>query len=239
MTPITFFITGTDTDVGKTAVTAALCLRWQADYWKPIQSGTPTDFDTVSSLIGNSLVAGQILHPSQYTLSQPLSPHEAARRDGVTVRLSDLVLPRRDHTRPLLIEGAGGALVPVNGCENTPSPPEMVIDMATHFQIPAIVVTRSGLGTINHTLLTLEALRARRIAILGVIMNGVPSPHNREALTEFGGGVRILAELPKLDVLNADTIQPLADCLPLLQDIYKCSVHSNPTASSSRGARDP
>lgn len=217
--PNTFFVTGTDTDVGKTAVTAALCLRWEADYWKPIQSGTPTDFDTVSALIGDSLVSGQTLYPSQFTLSQPLSPHEAARRDNVSLRLSDLNLPPRDNSRPLLIEGAGGVFVPINGHENAPKPPEMVMDMATHFQIPAIVVTRSTLGTINHTLLTLEALRARGIAIFGLILNGTLTPHNAEALREFGGGVRILAELPKLDVLNAKTIHQLAEQLPLLQDV--------------------
>ena len=185
------FVTGTDTDVGKTLVSAWLVRHWKAAYWKPVQAGPDAD-----GLAVRNLAPDAEIFPSAYALSQPLSPHLAAERDGVAISVSSFALPRTD--RPLVVEGAGGVMVPLNA-DHT------MLDLMERLMLPTIVVARSTLGTINHTLLTLTALRGRAIPILGVVINGPLNPDNSQAIRQFGQ-VEILAELPPLSPLSSTTL---------------------------------
>lgn len=179
------FVTGTDTGVGKTLVSAWLVGRWRADYWKPVQSGSieGTDSDAITRL-----APGAVIHPPAYVFKAPLSPDQAARCENAIIDLDRIRLPATQNS--LVVEGAGGALVPLRD-------DALMIDLMVHLGLPVLVVARSGLGTINHTLLTLEALRNRELVIQGVVMNGPPEPENRAAIERFGR-VRVLAELPSL-----------------------------------------
>lgn len=194
-----FFVTGTDTDVGKTVAAAWAILHMNAHYWKPVQCGTEggTDPDRVQLIAG---VGTDRILPSAYVLPEPLSPHEAAKRAGVEISLDTLALPQ--HEGPLVVEGAGGLLVPLND-------KHYVIDLIAQLRLPVILVCRSQLGTINHTLLSLEALRKRYIPIAGVVINGPKMPHNREAIQQFGR-VKVLAEIPYLDPLDAASLRNVA-----------------------------
>lgn len=190
-----YFITGTDTDVGKSVAAAWCMLHLNADYWKPTQSGLkpPTDTQWVQQITGFS---HNRFFEETYRLRQPLSPHEAAKRDGLKIDISAFEIPQTE--RSLIIEGAGGLMVPLN--RNN-----YVIDLIQQLEVPVILVCRSGLGTINHTLLSLEALRARKIEIAGVIINGPKTPHNREAIEEYGD-VPIIAEIDQLDEINQKSL---------------------------------
>ena len=185
------FVTGTDTEVGKTVAAACLVQALDGDYWKPVQAGLAdgTDTETVRRLTG---LDGARLHASIYALTAPLSPHEAARRDAVTIRMDTFTLPAAE--RPLVVEGAGGVLVPLNDTA-------LMIDLMEQLGLPVILVARSTLGTINHSLLSLQALRGRGLTVLGVIINGPPHPANEEAVAAFGR-VPVLAALPTLDPLD-------------------------------------
>lgn len=190
------FVTGTDTDVGKTVAAAWLMLHLQADYWKPVQSGASagsTDTDTVKQI---TQLPENRFFPSAYTLHAPLSPHEAAKRENTRITLETLALPQCRNR--MIVEGAGGLMVPLN--EQT-----CIIDYLQMLSIPAVLVARSGLGTINHTLLSLEALHRRNIPVAGIIINGKKSPHNREALEEYGR-TPVIAEIDHLEELNAKTL---------------------------------
>ena len=184
------FVTGTDTGVGKTLVSAWLTRAWGATYWKPIQTGAAEDSDSLSVA---RLVPEATIHPPAVELQAPLSPHEAARRERRRVDLSALTLPDAGG-RPLVVEGAGGVMVPINESA-------LMVDLMARLGLPVLVVTRSGLGTINHTLLTLEALRRRRVPILGVVMNGQRNPGNRQAIEHFGA-VPVLAEMQPLPAVT-------------------------------------
>jgi dethiobiotin synthase len=146
-----FFVTGTDTDVGKTVVSAWLVVRLGANYWKPVQAGNHPETD--SAIVRRlTEVSPERILPEAYVLPEPIAPHEAARRAGVAIDMQKLVPPPGD--RPLVVEGAGGVLVPLTDRA-------FVIDLARELELPVILVTRSTLGTINHTLLSLEAIRRR------------------------------------------------------------------------------
>lgn len=198
-----FFITGTDTDVGKTIAAIWLCLKLQASYWKPIQTGAVagTDPDTVAALTQG---AGIEIIPSFYTFQTPVSPHLAAILEGDEINLGKLVLPT---TRPLIVEGAGGALVPLTHRR-------LMVDLIQRLNLPAIVVARTQLGTINHTLLTLEALRARQIPVRGVILNGPENNDNLWAIETYGH-VPVIAHLP----LFSKVTQQELDGIPLREKI--------------------
>lgn len=191
------FVTGTDTGIGKTLVAAWLAQHWAAAYWKPVQSGSVegTDADEVARLAPAAEV-----HPSAAVLKAPLSPHEAARRERVRIDLSSLRPPPATD-RPLVVEGAGGVMVPINEVA-------LMADLMERLGLPAIVVARTALGTINHTLLTLEALRRRSIPILGVVLNGQRNPGNRQAIEHFGA-VPVLAEIQPLFAVTASVIASL------------------------------
>ena len=191
-----FFITGTDTDVGKTVAAAYVCLQLKANYWKPVQSGLTegmSDRDTVQQLTG---FADDRFFPCRHQLAAPLSPHEAARLEGQKIELDDFSLPHSN--KPLVVEGAGGVLVPLNDTA-------LMIDLMGRLGLPVIVTARSTLGTINHTLLTLAALRQANLTIAGVILNGPPNAANKQAI-EFYGQTSILAELPSFDRLSKEAL---------------------------------
>ena len=197
------FVTGTDTGVGKTVLSAALMLRYpEASYWKPIQTGardyTADDTAEVRRLSGGPVISEGIRLPD------PVSPHLAAQRVEMTIDLDPLVSQVR--TTPLIVEGAGGVLVPVNDSQT-------MIDLMVLLGLPVIVAARSTLGTINHTLLTIEALRARAVRVVGVVMIGDPDADNRAAI-ELYGNVVVVGEMPWFDVLTPESLRAWAETLP-------------------------
>jgi dethiobiotin synthetase len=171
------FITGIGTDVGKTFVSAILTEALQADYWKPVQAGlTPTtDAATVRELVQNPV---SHFWPERYRLQLPASPHAAAAAEGITLRPEDFQLPTTDNH--LLVEGAGGLLVPL-------APGFLIADLAQQLALDVVVVSRNYLGSINHTLLTLEALQARGLRVRGLVFNGEPTPATEEFITAHTG----------------------------------------------------
>ena len=195
------FVTGTDTGVGKTVVSAALMIRLRpaapVRYWKPIQTGIEQDDDTATVTWLARCAAAELL-TSGVRLRHPVSPHLAARLSGTTINLPPLEDTFNDASRSarLIVEGAGGVLVPVNDLQ-------FVSDLMARLDLPTVIVARSTLGTINHTLLTIEALRHRSLGIAGVVMVGPPSADNRHAIERYGG-VRVLGEMP----LFEETLSP-------------------------------
>ena len=183
-----YIVTGTDTGIGKTTVAAMLVLALDAVYWKPIQSGTEegTDRQRVQAL---TQLPDDRLLPERYVLSQPLSPHRAAELDGIEIKAEALVLPAFDRT--LVIEGAGGLMVPVTRNK-------LQIDVFADWSLPIILCARTALGTINHTLLSIEALRSRRMRLHGLIFVGDDNPDNMRTIADFSGA-RILGHVPRLD----------------------------------------
>ena len=189
-------VCGTDTDVGKTVVSAWLVQGLKAHYWKPVQSGLDGggDRQRVQTLL--NLSTDRIL-PEAFAFQQPVSPHWAAELDGVVLDPAALNRPRIDH--PLVVETAGGLMVPLTR-------QWLQIDQLQRWQLPIVLVARSGLGTLNHTLLSLEALQRRNLPVLGLILNGPPHADNPGTLEHFGG-VPVLAHLQPLSPLTAEGLQ--------------------------------
>ena len=188
------FITGTDTGIGKTVCSAWLCKHWQADYWKPVQSGLEgaTDSERVAEL------SAAFVHPEVHRCAAPMSPHQAAELENTKIQLADFHMP---ETERLVIEGAGGCMVPLNWRDT-------MLDLMKHLNTCALLVARSGLGTINHTCLSLQALKQHGVPVLGVVMIGETHNANKEAIEHFGE-VPVLAELPYLPQINAHQIEGL------------------------------
>jgi dethiobiotin synthetase len=201
-----FFVTGTDTDVGKTLVSAWLVSRLGAYYWKPVQAGNhpETDSEIVRRLTG---VPPDRILPEAYVLPEPIAPHEAARRAGTSIDMAKLVPPPCQG--PIVVEGAGGLLVPLND-------KAYVVDVAAELHLPIILVARSTLGTINHTLLSIEAIRRRGLPLAGVVVNGPETPHNRAAIEHYGK-VEIIVEIPWLDHLTAAKLMAIEPELDLIK----------------------
>ncbi len=199
--PERFFVTGTDTGVGKTFVSAILILGLRAKYWKPVQSGTKdgTDTEWIKLVTG---LPDEKFYPERYLLSEPLSPHAAAQLEGVTIDLDQLTLPGA-NSEPLIVEGAGGILAPLNDRQ-------FMLDLIESLGLPVVVVARSGLGTLNHTLLTLDRLRSAAVPVLGVIMNGKANPSNRAALEHYGK-VEILAEIQPIPMVSKQELMQVFD----------------------------
>lgn len=191
-----FIITGTDTGIGKTVFAAGLTGALKAAYWKPVQSGLEDETDTEAVTRLNNGGDVEIIVEA-YRLVTPCSPHEAARIDGVSIEPERLELPQSE--RPLVVEGAGGALVPYTD-------DILAADIFARWGLPAIVVARTMLGTISHTLLTLEALRARGVRIAGVAFVGEEEPVAQAAIERLGKAP-ILGRLPVLDRLDSKTLQ--------------------------------
>ncbi|KFL47680.1 dethiobiotin synthase [Sphingobium sp. ba1] len=184
-------VTGTDTGIGKTVFAAGLAAALGAHYWKPIQAGVDPDGDKEEVARLSGLPATHIL-PEAYRLATPASPHLAARIDGVTIALDRLALPQVDG--PLVVEGAGGVLVPI-------SETLLMADLFAHWGQPVILCARTALGTINHSLLSVEALRARGVPIAGIAFIGEAHAEN-ERIIPLLAGVPSLGRLPLLDPLS-------------------------------------
>jgi dethiobiotin synthetase len=189
-----YIITATDTDIGKTVFAAGLAAHLGARYWKPVQAGIAggTDSERVRLLSGGR---ADVLREA-YLLHTPCSPHQAARIDGVTIDPARLAVPAGPG--PLVIEGAGGVLVPF-------ADDLLGADIFAHWGLPVILVARTSLGTINHSLLSIEALKARNIEIHGIVFIGKANGTSEEAIIRLGQ-VRHLGRLPLLDPLTAETL---------------------------------
>lgn len=191
----TIVVTGTDTDIGKTVFAAALAGALGASYWKPVQAGVEPqgDAETVAALSG---LPGARILTEAYRLTTPCSPHLAAAIDGLTIDPTRLALPVVDG--PLVVEGAGGVLVPI-------TPDLLFADLFARWACPVVLVARTGLGTINHSLLSIEALRSRGIPIRGIAFIGDAQPDSETTIARLGG-VKRLGRLPRLDPLDAATL---------------------------------
>ncbi|UPL50325.1 dethiobiotin synthase [Hymenobacter sublimis] len=171
------FITGIGTDVGKTVVSAILTEALRADYWKPVQAGLEpsTDAGTVRGLVGNPV---SHFWPERHRLQLPASPHAAAAAEGLALHPTDFQLPQTSNH--LIVEGAGGLLVPL-------APGFLIADLAQRLELEVVVVSRNYLGSINHTLLTLEALQARGLRVRGLVFNGEPTPATEDFIAQHTG----------------------------------------------------
>lgn len=193
--PERVFVSGTDTGVGKTLVAAALAVGLGATYWKPVQSGMAEGGDT--AWVGqHAALPATRLAAETYRLEAPLSPHAAAALEGVRIDLEGIVPPAAS---PLVCEGAGGVLVPLNWQQT-------MADLMQRLGMPVVVVARSSLGTINHTLLTLEALRRRGLTVWGVVLNGPPNDGNRAAIEAYGE-VEVVGHVQPLDRVDAAALE--------------------------------
>ncbi|HVB36720.1 MAG TPA: dethiobiotin synthase [Candidatus Acidoferrales bacterium] len=188
-----FFITGTDTGVGKTVVSALLCAELGAIYWKPIQTGTREGSDRATVMRIARMPKNRAL-PETYRFAPPVSPHLAARLARVRIELRKIKLPEIAPSENVIVEGAGGALVPINGTQ-------LMTDLMAHLNLPVLLVARTSLGTINHTLLSLAALRATRIDVRGVVMVGKANRENRAAIERYGE-IEVVGTVPLLAKIN-------------------------------------
>jgi dethiobiotin synthase len=190
------FITGTDTGVGKTLLSALLVAALERDYWKPIQTGASegTDRQTVITLAG--IPAGRA-HPEAYIFDPPVSPHLAAEWRGVEIDFRHIQRPASD--KPLVIEGAGGVLVPINS-------QSFMLDLAGHLNTPLVVASRTALGTINHTLLTIAAIRSAGLKITGVVMIGNENNDNKRAIERYGN-IPVVGWIPWLERIDREALR--------------------------------
>ncbi|RAU82602.1 dethiobiotin synthase [Pontibacter arcticus] len=179
-----YFVTGIGTDVGKTVAAAILTEALQADYWKPVQAGGLdfTDTDTVKSLISNTK---SVFHPEAYRLKKASSPHKAAAAEGIEIDVHGLTLPETDNN--LIVEGAGGLMVPLNKRY-------LVLDLVQQLGLEVVLISRNYLGSINHTLLTAEVLRYRKVPVAGIIFNGEENPTSEDFIIKYTG----LRKLPSI-----------------------------------------
>ena len=190
-----YIVTGTDTDIGKTVFAAALTGALGASYWKPVQAGL--DGETDSQAVARLSDAGpDIILSENFRLRTPASPHYAAAQEGIIITANDLPIPQ--VAGPLVIEGAGGALVPVND-------DLLFADLFALWQLPVIIAASTGLGTINHSLMTIEALRSRGVPIHGVAFIGDEIKDSQDIICRIGN-VKQLGRLPIIKDLNALTL---------------------------------
>lgn len=197
-------VAGIGTGVGKTIISAILAEALKADYWKPVQAGDLDNSDTqsVQQLISNST---SVFHPEAYRLNQPMSPHAAARLDGLTIDLDKLRIPETNN--PLVIELAGGLMVPLND-------KELNLDLIKRWHVPVALVSRNYLGSINHSLLSLEILKQNNIPLLGIIFNGEENSESEKLILDYSGA-RCLAKIPDLDPISKEEIRKKAALISL------------------------
>ena len=193
-----YFVAGIDTDSGKTLVSAILCEAFGLDYWKPIQAGFPKDSDTLKTLVPNV-----VIHPEAYLLKTPASPHAAAKIDGVTIDPKKISLPKTKNR--LVIEGAGGCLVPLNEAD-------FVVDLVPQFSAEIILVADLYLGSINHTLLTVHLLQSRKYRVKGIIFNGEPNPESERIILKHAA-YRCLLRITKEQTVTQETIKRYAELI--------------------------
>jgi len=194
-----FFITAIHTDSGKTLASAILTHALKADYWKPVQCGNPTDTNQIKSWFGEEVIC----HPERYRLETPASPHFAAEQVGMSIRLSDFILP--DTNNNLIVEGAGGVLVPV-------STKETIADLIEYLALPVILVINHYLGALNHGMLTIRELKRRQIPLAGIIFNGVDF-QNAESILLQEAGCPCLLRIPKMESVGLEQIRQLSEQL--------------------------
>jgi dethiobiotin synthase len=192
-----FFVTGTDTGVGKTVLSALLVAALDGIYWKPVQTGASEGTDRNAVRLWAACPEERLLL-ERYYFDRPVSPHLAAREGGIRIALEAFELPAPAPTHPLIVEGAGGTMVPLN--EN-----DLMLDLMLRFGLPVVVAARTTLGTINHTLLTLAALRGARLGVHGVVMIGEENIENRRAIEHYGK-VRVVGHIPVLQQISRATL---------------------------------
>lgn len=190
-----YFITAIGTDSGKTVVSSIFCEALDANYWKPIQCGFPTDKEKVISLVSNPKTN---FYDETYLLEMPASPHIAAKYEGVEINLTILENDFNTLTKTTIIEGAGGLLVPINKNET-------IADIIQRFKIPVILVANLYLGSINHTLLSIQELNNRKIKVEGIVFNGEDAQGTKEIILEKSGFKELLHLKNEL-VISKDTI---------------------------------
>ena len=190
-----FFVTGTDTGIGKTLLSSLLVAALNRKYWKPIQTGAceGTDRETVMKWAG---VAADRTFPESYIFDLPVSPHFAAEQEGNAIELRRISRPASSDA--VIIEGAGGVLVPLNN-------EALMLDLIRELRAPVIVAARTALGTINHTLLTVTAIRNAKLDVYGVVMIGKDHPENRRAIERYGN-VPIVGWIPWLETIDRQTL---------------------------------
>jgi len=195
--PTRLFVTGTDTDIGKTLVSAVLMAGTHGQYWKPVQSGLEeiTDTQWIKAVTG---LPGHHFMPETYRLRKPLSPHASAAMDGVRIDLAEFSLPDVPASGHLIVEGAGGLMVPLNERH-------FMLDLMVQLGLPVLLVASSGLGTINHVLLSLDKLRTNNIEVAGVVLNGPLNESNRKAIEHYGR-IPVVAQIEPLQVINSDSL---------------------------------
>ena len=189
------FVTGIGTGIGKTIVSAVLVEKLKADYWKPIQSG---DLDKSDSLTVQSLISNPItkMHPESYRLTQPFSPHKSAAIDGITIDPDAMHLPNTNNA--LIVEGAGGLMVPLNN-------EFLIIDLIKKLNIEVILVSQNYLGSINHTLLSIHALKNYGIPIRGIIFNGSDDISSKDFILK-NSGLELLGHVPEYSTIDKKAI---------------------------------
>src|SRR5882762_4482909 len=192
-------IMGIHTGIGKTVASAILAESLRVDYWKPVQAGDLQNSDSkkVVSLVSNR---ESVVHPEAVRLNHPLSPHEAARLDGVEINFGLMVWPKT--SRHLLVETAGGVMSPIND-EAT------MVDFVSFYNLPLMLVVRLYLGSINHTLLSIDVLKRREINVLGLIISGHPNPASQSFISAYSP-IPILAQLPEMPVISASSVKEVA-----------------------------
>ncbi|MGI9544397.1 MAG: dethiobiotin synthase [Cyclobacteriaceae bacterium] len=190
-----YFVTAIGTDSGKTVVSAMLSEALRADYWKPIQSGYPSDTETVQDLVSNPY---SVFHTEAYRLQEPASPHQAARKEGIEIRLNNIWLPETGND--LIIEGAGGLMVPLNKRQ-------FMIDLIEKVSDQVILVANLYLGSINHTLLTIDKLKRRNITVKGIVFNGRTNRDSEEVILQFSQYRRLMHLPPGLEIDRATVKQ--------------------------------
>lgn len=195
-----YFVTAIGTDSGKTVVSAVLTEMLEADYWKPVQAGFPRDTETVQKLVSNDRSK---FYQERYLLQTPVSPHAAAKIDKVAIRVAEITPPVSN--RDLVIEGAGGVLVPLNDTE-------VVLDIAKKISSELVLVSNFYLGSINHTLLTAEVVRQYGLHVRGIIFNGSMNTES-EAIILKKTGYRKLLHIQQEEVIDRKTIKSYAEKL--------------------------
>jgi dethiobiotin synthetase len=188
-----FFVTGTDTGVGKTVACALLCAALDAMYWKPIQTGSREGTDRATVMHLARLARARTI-PETYCFGPPVSPHLAAQLAGARIDLREIRLPKLADHENLIVEGAGGVLVPINETQ-------LMTALMQRLSLPVLLVARSSLGTINHTLLSVAALRVASLDVRGVIMVGKRNVENRKAIERYGK-VRVVGSIAPLQKLE-------------------------------------
>lgn len=193
-----YFITGIGTGIGKTITSAIITEKLKADYWKPIQSGdlAQSDSMTIESLISNNQT---VIHSETYRLTQPLSPHLSAKIDGIEIELNNFQLPKTENH--LIVEGAGGLMVPLND-------KALILDLVKYLKLEVIVVSQHYLGSINHTLLTINTLKQHNMSIRGIIFNGEENLESQSYIFNYSdikhlGNIPTLRNIDKLNVIEA------------------------------------